>query len=400
MNNGDYILNVDWLAISGIQSIAAAREKFLMPSQRAQRALQERSAEQLEDIAAIRADGADIVAEGTVAIGNLLLYVRDYGTRFYSVVIDIYISRELFGVLLAYPRAKNMGAGSFQLKVHNRWLYSSQCWDILAYVMRTLELQPHNISRLDLAADFNRFAGGLHPIEFIRQFMAGDIKKKGRSEGRVNFVQEYVTTKNAGVTRDSLNFNALTIGKRSSDACAYLYNKTLEMQEGTIKPWIVEAWTAAGLDTNEVWRLEISMTSKAMRFYDRNSGEFIDFRLDNLMTDAADVTPLTLFHVYLQSLFFFFRPSGGLNVSREKMIPLFGEIIPFRRSVLRDNNPSDRSERMLIKKMHTLVDRYRGFSRDDQFEMRAYAKRLAESSGLGSWYAEKQHLWNDTKYKS
>ena len=266
--------------------------------------------------------------------------------------------------------------------------------------LKLLDFTPEEMEYLiDLAADFNKFACGLHPIEFIRQFMSGELKKKGRSEGRVNFLQEYVSSTAAGVSRDSLHFNALTIGKRTSDACCYLYNKTLEMKEGQLKPWIVQAWTDAGLDIDEVWRLEISLTTKAMRCLDKDTGDYVEFGVANLTDPDSSFTTLKLFHIYLQSLFFFFRPSGQRNVSREKMLPLFGDPIPFTRVVLRDCNPSDRAERVLVKKLHTMVDMYRGCSRDDQHEMRDFAKRLADSCGLGSWYSEKKTYWKDTKYK-
>lgn len=395
----NFILNVDWLTLYGSQHIALARERFLMPSQRKERAAVEHTPDQAALLEQMRAEGRELAAEKVVFVGNLILEVQDYGTRFYSVMINVYFAKELFGVLLSYPRAKTSRQDSFQLKIHNYWLYQPECWQMLSYVCGTLGLAVQSISRLDLAADFNMFANGMHPIEFIRQFMSGEIKKKGRSQGRVNFTQSYTQSSKSGTTTDTLSFNALTIGKRSSDACCYLYNKSLEMEEETKKPWIIETWKAAGLNPEEVWRLEISMTAKALICMDKESGEYINFGLSNITDPETDCTPLRLYFIQLQSLFFFFRPSGQRNVSREKMLPLFGEVIPFKRSVLRNCNPSDRAERVLIKKLHTLVDRYRGFSRDDLFEMRAYADRLADSCGLGSWYKEKRHYWKDTKYK-
>lgn len=171
------------------------------------------------------------------------------------------------------------------------------------------------------------------------------------------------------------------------------------MKEGQLKPWIVQAWTDAGLDLDEVWRLEISLTTKALRCLDKDTGDYVEFGVANLADPDSNFNTLKLFQIYLQSLFFFFKPSGQRNVSREKMLPLFGDPIPFTRVVLRDCNPSDRAERVLVKKLHTMVDKYRGFSRDDQHEMRAFAKRLADSCGLGSWYSEKKTYWKDTKYK-
>ena len=48
--------------------------------------------------------------------------------------------------------------------------------------------------------------------------------------------------------------------KPESNVDTYLYNKTKEMQDKKYKPWIVEAWKRAGIDTSkDVWRLEFSL---------------------------------------------------------------------------------------------------------------------------------------------
>lgn len=396
----NYILNVDWLTLYGSQHIALAQDKFVPL----------RYKELLDSAASPAALGRDAETAAEehsrfsgvkqIMMGNLILDVQEYGTRIYSTMWHVYYGRELFGVLLAYPRMRNVRRDSFLFKIYNYWLYQPDVWERLAYVCGTLGLAVESISRIDLAADFNAFAGGLHPIEFIRQFMSGELKKKGRSRGRVFFAQEYRGNSKSGAPKDCLQFNALQIGKRSSDACCYLYNKSLELKEETMKPWIVDCWRDAGLDVDNVWRLEVSLTSKALTFFDKTSGEYIDFGLANLTDPHAGVNALTLFHAYLQSLFFFFYPTGQANVSREKMLPLFGDVIPFSRSVLRHQNPSDRAERVLIKKLHTLADKYRGFSRDDMFDLRDYAAQLADSTQLTDWYERKRQSWIDTKYKS
>ena len=399
MNSGDYILNVDWLTLYGIQHLSAARDALTPRKSYGWDSELQHPADTLSKADRIKLEGIEFAGKQQHVFGNLILDVQDYGTRQFSVLTHVYWGRERFAILAAFPRMANMDPECFQLKVENMWLYKDDCYRMLAYVLGTLHLEVRHISRLDLCADFNSFHGDLHPIEFIRRFMAGEIKHKGRSHGRVYFRQEAAP---AGVTAkcgDVLNFNALEFGKHSSDARVYLYNKSLELSEEKQKPWIQDCWRAAGLNVDDVWRLEISMNREALTFVDRSSGTVVSFNLANLTDTASDVTPAVLYHTMLRSLFFFFVPNGGRNISRQRMLQLFDDELQIIRGTYREKNPSDRSERILIKQLFTVRDRYRYITLEEEFRSRMLAQRLAESMNLGEWYARKCPEWKNEKLK-
>ena len=394
-----YILNIDWLTLYGSHSMALAKEAFL-PEKLRQAAREERERRMHETA---REDMQEECVEFLGCMqhyfGNIILDVQEYGTRQYNAMFHVYLGRELFGYLQAYPRVSTIEPDAFRLKIANYWLYQPDCWKQLAYVLGTLHLAPKAISRLDIAADFNTFEDDLHPLEFIRRFMAGEIKKKGRSEGQVYFEQSYSYSQKDARFKDTLCFNGLTIGKRTSDAHCYLYNKTKELKEQVKKPWIEECWSQAGLNCDDVWRLEVSLTSDALKLNDKETGETVHFGLANLTGQDTSMDMHRLYHIMVRSLFFFFYPTGQHNISREKMINLFGEEIDFSRSVLRGCNPSDRAERTLIKTLHVLRQRYRLVTVDEEHYARQMARKLAETMRLSEWYDEHKDYWRNEKLK-
>lgn len=396
----NYILNIDWLSLYGYHALPlneehASKDAYRSPSADNPDPCCSKD-DRLTEVDATRATGAIKRKH----IGALELEVKPYGTRQFSTLIDIYHDNELFAQLQVFPRTSVLPRNAFILKIANAWLYRAN-WPLrLDMTLRTLNLRPKSISRLDLAADFNVFADGTHPIDFIAQFMRGEIKHKGRGAGHVDFVQRYAYLQRSGKLIDTLNFNALTIGKKTSDAHFYLYNKSLELEQVKLKPYIVDCWDKAGFDIHSVWRLEVTMSSKALRFTDRVTGELVQFTLDNILHPTDRWNIATLYHVMLRSLFFFFRPTGQHNVSREKMLNLFGEEVAIERGVLHDTNPSTRTERILIKQLYTLAKRYKGVTMDDAFAAETTAIHLADSCRLLQWMDEKKSSWANTKFRT
>ena len=399
MNESNYILNVDWLTIRGSHNLDLAKRNFAGKEWRDmvdewEKTRAEKSArDQMKD----QAEMFTGVIQHT--IGNCILDVQPYGTRQYLVLFHVYIGRELFGYLQAFPRTSVIHAQAFTLKIANMWLYQPDVWRQLAYVCGALKLAPSAISRLDVAADFNKFVGDLHPERFIAMFVRGRIRHKGRSDGMVHFRPLSPTECNGADYRDRVKFNALTFGKHSSDAHCYLYNKTLELEEQTKKPWIENAWALAGLDPRDVWRLEFSLKSDALRFADRNTGDIIDFKLANLSDPTTDYTIRDLYFAMLHSLFFFYYPTGQKNVSREREIDLFGDEIAIDRAIMRESNPSGRAERIMLKNLFTIRKRYRNITCGEEFRARMLGQHLAQTMRLEDWYKEKQGFWQNEKLK-
>ena len=397
--NGSYILNVDWLALYGAHALPidlapAGVEVYRSPS------------EEMFDLCLSKDDRITAeVAAGTAAAmrkkfeHGISIECQAYGTKQYSVLANVYIGRETFGFLQVYPRVSTLPRNAFIFKVANRFLYRVDWVKTLQLVFTELHLHPFSISRLDLAADFNKFACGLHPIEFISEFMQGTLKHKGRGTGHVDFVQKYAYKASAHTIEDYINYNALTIGKRSSDAHCYLYNKSLELQEVKMKEYIKESWEKAGFDVEDVWRLEVTCSARALRWVDKVSGEICKFTFEDIVHPTPTLSISTLYHMLIHSLFFFFYPTGQQNISREHMIDLFGEEIEVERSVLRSSNSSNRTERMLIKGLATMAKKYRGMDLQDMYDAERLASRMVETCHLAKWYARKKPLWNDDKFK-
>ena len=395
-----YVLNIDWLTIFGSQALGIARDAFFpKPVDKFTEEFAKSGSKQSKR-ERMKIEGIKFAGSKQWIFGNLILDVQEYGTRQYNVMFHVYYGRELFGFLSAYPRVSTIRPDAFSLKVANMWLYQADFLHVLSYVCGTLHLAPTTISRLDVAADFNVFHDNLHPIEFIRQFMSGEIKHKGRSEGNVNFLQECATAAVGTICKDVLNFNALVLGKRKSDAHCYLYNKTVELQTQHMKPWIVECWQSAGLNVDDVWRLEVSMKSKALKFVDKSTGMLVSFGVNNILHPTEDMSVRKLYFSMLKSLFFFFRPSGQKNVSRERMLVLFDEEVSIERGYLRLSNPSDRGERILIKSLHTISRKYRGITPEEKVLSQALALHLTKSMKLESWYNDHVNSWNKTKMKA
>jgi len=395
---GRYMISVDWLSIycthmlpldEGKIDSACYRPKSQdtpEPYSEGKNALPEGSAERT--IAAVKRK----------AIGSVEIERLDYGTRQFSLLANVYIGRECFGQLQAYPRSSIIPANGAIFKIANRWLYSNQWRAKFDFVCHALNLTPQKISRLDIAADFNRFACGLHPIEFIRQFMAGELKHKGRGAGHVDFVQSYTKNADANRVRDILNFNALTIGKKTSDANCYLYNKTLELRQERDKPYIRQAWQDAGLNVHDVWRLEVSISRKGMQFKEKKTGEFIQISPDKILGKNGDIEVRQLYVTFIRSLFFFFYPSGQKNVSREKPIALFTECTESERGVVSSKNTTTRSERIMIKNLYMLAKRYRGLNMADDFAGMELAFKMADNADLQGWMAKRIETWQSRHY--
>ena len=108
------------------------------------------------------------------------------------------------------------------------------------------------ITRFDIAFDFQCFANGLKPGEFINKYMSKEIVycKAGNKKFGVYGKQH----------GGELDFESLTLGSRRSNVVTRLYNKTKELEDNG-KPWIKRVHDANFENDGFVWRLEFSVCS-------------------------------------------------------------------------------------------------------------------------------------------
>lgn len=190
------------------------------------------------------------------------------GTNIYKRRVEV---RNVFGdkvlTLLLEPYSKVIDPKSMFVEVANRWLYS----DSLDWVFPLIE-QIHlfsfqSLSRLDVCCDF---CPTVEQWEVIRRLTNNSAYVTGKREG--SLFCDYVIPMGGGHT-DRVP-KCLSWGAKNSNIRWKLYDKTKELTEeykdkdGNVrlwwdKPYIRDAWQAAGLDIMKVWRLEFSLMGAA-----------------------------------------------------------------------------------------------------------------------------------------
>lgn len=206
---------------------------------------------------------------------------RDYGTKVWGQMFTIYgdDGERLVEVRRA-PKstAENGGTGildprACHVRLCNRTCYFSNCVDWFRSFLYASGYEVMRISRIDIALDFERFDTGDYPAKFLRRYMEGKYSKINQTEISPH-------------GKDSWNgreWNSISWGSRTSCISTKFYNKTLELQQKSDKPYIRQSWAAAGLVddwhtlikhdkfgvayTPEIWRVEFSIKSGTRNWF-------------------------------------------------------------------------------------------------------------------------------------
>lgn len=315
----------------------------------------------------------------------------DHGTRQYKDLWTVYLNKDEIAIVQATPCSpKILDPRSCIVKFSNRLLYRHDLWDIVDRFLFDHQLNVSNVSRVDIAADFNSF----HTygcVDLIADFLSSKLRHKGQGQGAAYF--HHYTVPVADYRMQRVKYTGLSFGTHESDARVYLYNKTNELKDHD-KPWIRDLWQAAGLNTTApVWRLEVSIKSKATKFRDKRTGE--DYAItDSKLHSVPDIS--LIYHTFVRKLFSFVLNREGItNITREPIIDLFGDNAPYMdRQVLRDVCGSNRSDKILIKSLWLSSQRYRG--RDiveDEGVSKLLAEEIAASTDMLSWFRIKRDGW-------
>lgn len=362
-----------------------------------------------------------------------------FGTRHYAEFWRVKYAGEDFAELQCSPYSSIINPLSAIVRITNRWLYSGELWPLVDRLLEEFGLSFKSISRIDVCADFLSFKYNYKPEQLIKDFVSQKIRKVGRAVGTVDFRQR----------RDGMHYNGLKFGTRESDACVYLYNKSLELAEVKDKPHIRDAWRAAGLEVQEgwkvetingkkvkspkykdVWRLEVSLKSGALGYEkkqarkQRKAGELHAVKwtcADAPVMDivdaktGAEVTPevmsvrdnlQVLYNTFVRALFSFRMSSPtDTNISRAQRIALLDETGAQHRVTLRNVAGSTRFERMLVRQLWLLPKLYnwgREWNKGEplMFQEPNYvqaaqdsAERLAKSCDLSEWLERWKYYW-------
>ncbi len=321
---------------------------------------------------------------------------EDFGTRCFSVFHRVRIANaeggwDEFAEVQSVPYSSILPPFAIIIRFVNRVLYMPDFWEVVNRFLSLNQIEIRGISRIDICADFNQFAC-MAPRALIEGFAAKKYRHIGRGVGALAF-DHRVKNGEYGV-----HYTGLTFGTHSSDAHCYLYNKTFELDTQGDKPWIRERWKRVGLDIRHVWRLEVSIKSSGLKFKDKATKETIEIGSTMVSEDASLDK---IYHTFIRKLFsFVVNRSGIKNITREPRLVLFDDRPAFDRGSISNLSPGNRMERILIKSLWQMSDRYRGaFIFGARESARNFAGRLADATGLGSWLEEKSNLWDTEIHK-
>lgn len=178
--------------------------------------------------------------------------------------------------VLSRPRAKSLFEPNVGLvEIANEWLYHGCGWPFIFSVVKAgMPFEILSISRVDLCTDFNPTTlqqGIILGLGEGKYYVAG--KRSGCSfwatmpqsypaEPFENCDKNIIKAWNARLAPWVYGKkipHSQSWGHKTSNVKWKLYYKTKELKEVEDKPYIRDAWLAAGLDPLDVWRLEVSI---------------------------------------------------------------------------------------------------------------------------------------------
>lgn len=325
-----------------------------------------------------------------------------YGTRQFARLYRIAVPNDEsgydeFAEVQCSPYSNIIDKNAFIVRFNNRTLYRADFWDMCELFLNEHDLDFVSVSRIDICADFNQFAT-YDPRQLICDFAAKKLRHVGRGVGALYFNHGVMSDKQTGIRDYGVLYNGLSFGTHSSDTRVYLYNKTFELLTQGDKPWIRDMWTAAGLNHDYVWRLEVSIKGKGCKFKNRKTGDKIVIDT-GAAKNSCELT--TIYHTFVNKLFAFVNNRKGItNISREPRLELFDAHPVYDRGVIRNKTGASRTEKILIKSLYQLADKYRGADIHDLGATgKEFAYLLANSCDLNTWMAEKVNEWEKPIHK-
>lgn len=222
------LINLDWLSFSVILAYNEDERLF-----------QHADLHQPQGIRLVECDS------GTPQYRRRVLVVSEQGDKLLTLLLE--------------PYARIIHPQSMFVEVANAHLYDIMGVDWLLDLLEAIHSYSfQSLSRIDICADFLPTAD---QYDIIKQLASGTAYVQGKRDGAMF---HHYHRPNGTVERIP---KQIGWGGKNSSIKWKLYNKSLEITEvdsegrrWVTKPYILEAWRAAGIsDIGDVWRLEMSL---------------------------------------------------------------------------------------------------------------------------------------------
>lgn len=255
----------------------------------------------------------------------------DFPTKQYLRAVRVYYydgaAKVEFALLRYMPRMSVVHPCQFHLKIENRFLYTPDWYRLYSVLCSELKLSDISISRLDLAYDCNRFKNGRKPHSLLSDFLSRKLLKIGVSRCVANFasmgyqIANGTSSVSAAKTKISDKvINAITWGSRTGGIQHQIYDKSREMREVKLKPWIVREWERCGLDITCVWRCEIRIQKRGKELLLLDSYDLYSLSVDDVKNSSM---LLDIFTCYAEKCFNFVISECKARKDRMTKVELF-----------------------------------------------------------------------------
>lgn len=226
----------------------------------------------------------------------------------YQWVASVVWKEFTIATIAAIPKDSRKDSRGCAIKISNQVLYTSTWYHLLNDLAITMQWEIHNLTRIDIAADFNYFWHGLHPQTFIRNYA---------QKGKNGYIRTNSNKFHTDAERDYYRVDISTIrwGSRKSGVSVYLYNKSKELKEKKDKPWIRHLWKLASLKESDVWRLEFSINNQGMNLRELSNGLIHTLFHDDL---SEEQSIKSFFYSYQRKYFSFKHIEVAKNGTKQK----------------------------------------------------------------------------------
>lgn len=283
----------------------------------------------------------------------------------YEFIASVTYREFTIATIAAIPRDKKKDPDGCAIKLSNPVLYTATWYDLLNDLCTTLRWDIHNLTRLDIAGDFNYFWHGLDPRTFIRTYL---------SKGRTGYIRCGSNQFSVNGERDlyRANIDTIRFGSRKSGVSVYLYNKSKELQDKKDKPWIRKVWETAQLRQDSVWRLEFSISNQGTNMKSLTTGLLHTLFTDDLNQENAIKN---YFYSFVSQYFHFkhieVAATGEKQKKKQNMkdVILFNpsEDILFKPKSINRARDTGRTEKMIANRLMEEYDYIMSTDRADKY---------------------------------
>lgn len=301
---------------------------------------------------------------------DFTLKIRDTGSKIFTSIADIYIHGYEIATIAYKPRSNILPKQFALLKYNNQYLYTNNINTIIHETLSKWKMKFKGNTRLDICIDFNVFANNLTPENFIKRIVNNRYIRKGKSQFNIHGRQHIYTT-----------LTGIKFGSETTTVSAQLYNKSLEMREQKLKPWIHKYWDIYKMPKHEdIYRLEFSIKASSKNMVNVKSGE-----IENIYTlqDYSSHYAEQLLYTCIQQYFTFVINNKQARKDRMTELRLFDTVPTETKLItLPPMYSSNRMDKYIYKSLKRLNDEARENKLLDTTYIEEVIKYFKVSRGL------------------